>query len=811
METNFPTQAQASLRGPIVQTATGLKPPEEVITSLSAARTLFLQLRTDQLPRTAFAASLDGLLAGNPPFDQGLLDASGLAYIANFNNLDARSLYERTAIAYWNLLNQTVNLAVFYLESAKYPPQKLRQWEQILAKNFTKVVRKWRAFNTQTCTNMAQIAKLGVSCVLWPDERDWRPTTIEYSRFYVPNQAQVNMDKLTFLFLESIFTVQELYTSYAFTQEFPKESNWQLKPLEEYLVARANSWLKPERPIIDMADIQSRITNGELNWGQIFTDNVTLISLLYLEYDEKVSHYIFDPFAYSTLDFLLKSHGQYESMNEAIVIFTASPGEFQIHANRGVGHKIYAGSQAVMQLDCAIVDAARWASTPIISSPPGQTNSLDGIRFIQGVPTDIGGAVLQQNNIGANVQYLVSVSQYITGKMEKNIANGGDDPTTSDPDTGSKSPTQLRQQAFREFGVQKNNMAHFYESQDCVIANMVNRMVKSKKNYPGYKFAKWWKDQSIKEGVPPDIFDVRESDKTPWGTYSNLEACASRVAGDGSQLGLITMLQEMAPIVGELSSEGAREYATMWVIATFGPRYVDSFLPPSDEQDAKNNGASLAGTENAIMQLGYQPIFSQDNDQRAHIATHFPLAQQIVQQVQQQQMSPIDADKQFAVIIPHLGEHMQALSKMPTAQETFQQILPLWKQIQKYAQNNRQNAEKMIQAQIRQKQEAEQATNQVMGDAQRKDFVAQADVKRADAKVGSQIERAKEASDTRAKIMEQDVQNKADNKRLEIQLNPKPQTPAPPPSESIDTESLPELHSDLSSMLGSTPSNYDFE
>src|SRR4029079_11152790 len=105
------TSAGSPIRNPIISEGPGnLKAPENIITTVQAARNIYFTYRTNSLNRILLFAQIDGLLSGNPPYDPQELASAGLAYAANFNDLSARSLCERAALAYWNLINQADNL-----------------------------------------------------------------------------------------------------------------------------------------------------------------------------------------------------------------------------------------------------------------------------------------------------------------------------------------------------------------------------------------------------------------------------------------------------------------------------------------------------------------------------------------------------------------------------------------------------------------------------------------------------------------------------------------------------------------------------
>lgn len=805
------------LRGEIVEVKEGvLKAPHNIIQTISSAKALYYNARGEHLARINLYAGIEGLIAGNPPYDPAELARYKLSHISNFNNLDARALYERGALAYWNLLNESQYLCQF--EICKTPFLKtatgdnLIQWAEIMSHHWDSVVRSWPSFNVVFNTLAGQLVKFGVSPVLWPDERDWRWRTIELSRFFVEDQAQSDIDLLTYVCLESIFTAQFLYEIYEDFKDVPKtESPWNIDELANLLVYLANSFAKTENTgfqFYDMMDIQHRIQNGDLSWNAIFSDAIRVVSFLYKEYDGKISNYMFHP-RYDAGGFIYFADRQYTCMEEALVIFTASPGEFTIHSNRGLGHKIYAGSQAMMQLDCSIVDMARMSATPLIKTLATGNKDFEQIRFYPGVPTNIGQAEFVENSLGENIQQLIGASQYIKSKLQFNTANSGDDPSVPDANVGSISPTQARMQSYKEFSVLKNNIAHFYAQFDIVIKNMTIKLLKSKRGFPGYEYAAKWKERCLNDGVPPEIFEQKKSDSYDLPTHIKVKA--TRAAGDGSTLAKLLGLQEMAPIVPSLGPNEALEYKRELVSAALGPQYVDAFIQDSENAEAASGGASLAGVENAIMRLGESPVFSPDNENRAHVVIHLALANDTIRRIQQQQMTALQADKIFTVLVPHLNEHWQTIEKDPFAQSFVEQNQKAIFEVIQYANLNHHNAAKELQAEIEKRQKQQEQTQSVLSDQELKTLKTNSDIQIANRKVEAQNTRADQANHTRAEIQKDKAHSDADTKRLKVQLDAQSKSPIDQAHRDVQNEPLPQLRQDLSDINGSTPAPYDLE
>ena len=425
----------------------------------------------------------------------------------------------------------------------------------------------------------------------------------------------------------------------------------------------------------DMLELKRMYQNGNASSGVLLTDSVRLVTLLYKEYDGKVSQYRFHR-EFDSGEFLYAIDRQYESMEDAFVIFTLQPGEFTIHANKGIGHKVFSMVQAKNQLDCSLVDMAKWASTPMIKNPISGYQEIDSIRFTPGVPTNIGSSEFVNNTMASNMQNVLGVSQYLDGKLQFNLATSGDDPAIPDMDVGSKAPAEVRSIAFKEWGVLKNSIAHFYNHSDTLFATMFKRMWYAKKGYPNYEYVEEWQRLCIEEGVPEQIFQMNtsRSDAGLNGMPRHIQMHASRVAGDGSTLAKIMGLDGMRLIVGDLGPKALREYKRQYISTHMGDDYVEPFMQDGDTGDETSGGASLAAVENNSMEEGKGVVFSKDNEQKTHLTVHMSLASRVIEQITKQEMDVIEADSIFTVLVPHLQEHFKAVASSPFAGQFIAQM-----------------------------------------------------------------------------------------------------------------------------------------
>lgn len=800
--------------------------PDNILQTVSAAYQQYVSVRNDSIQRIAEYSAIEGMIAGAPPYDQEELEANGLAHIANFNNFKARAAYERSAQGLWNLINST-EVYVKVILTGNYPD--IQKYADIIARNFSDVSKEWEDFTPNFNLLGAQLTKFGLCPVIFPHEESPLWEVVDLSKFFVPSQSLSYLSKLSNVCVETVYTVQELYHLY---ESAGDSGPWNRDALAQFLILRANALTQNTvAPGWSIMELQRFIDNNDAVVNQYFTDTVRLVNMYQKEYSGKVSHYIFsadlfqsnvyggarqgeNPASKDTKDFLYFENEQYDSIEEAMLLFTSSPGEWTIHGNVGLGQKMFAMASGVNMLDCTVADMAKMSATPLIRTLATGGRDAAAIRFYPGVITDIGAAEFQPNTLGANIQQVVGAAQYLTQGLELNAINSGDNPAVPDATIGSLSEPQARAKTYKEFSVLKNFVAHFYNTFDKVVRLSFVRFLTVKEGEPGYELAKEFKRRCFEDGVPEVLLDTAK--KGLHGLPRQFRSVkASRVAGDGSTLARIMGLEALAPIMGTFNAQEIAAYKREWVAATCGVDYIPTFASSEGQGDEVSGGASLARTEDNLMKGGFEPLFSADNDQAAHADEHMGTLTQVVQAVAQQQMSPVDADKIMGLGIPHITEHIQFMSKTPQFyRETLNALNKPYKQLVQWAQLNRRNAESMIQAAIKKQQEDQAATQEVMTEEQRKDFVAQADVARADRKVTAQNERAAEANETRAEILNKktdaDIETKRKKTDAEIAIK-QSATPKGRTQLELAGRSPAELSSQLSGLLGSTPSTVDFE
>lgn len=803
----------------------GVEAPDNILKTASAAYNQYSAMRLEQIDRNIVYAGIDGMIGGNPPYDEAELAEAGLEHLTNYNNFKARSSYEKEAQGLWNLINSTDVFTKIVLSKAAGVPN-ATEWARVIAKNFSDCVKKWPDFNVNFNLLGNQLTRYGYSPVVFPNEKCPLWDVVRVSRFYIPSQSETKSSKLTTCAIDVPMTIQELYSIYKKASNSTSTKNrWNKDALGDFLMNHANALSQNEQnPILNPVDLQSFISNNDAAVNTYFTDIVKITHMYQVEFDtdKKVSHYIISPDIFSDvkkeenegIDFLFFGDRQYDSIEQAIIIFTATPGEWTIHGNLGMGQKMFAGAQAVNMLDCGLVDNAKMSLGMLVKSLAQGGRDFSPIRVYPGVATDIGASEFVPNTLGANLDKAAFVSQYISQGLEKNAANSGNDPSRPDASQGSIAPSTAVYRAFDEFGVLRNNVHHFYNTFDKVIRMMFIRFLSCPASCDGYKYAKEFLDRCEQDGVPEELLDYAKTglDGLPI-QYRDVKA--ARVAGDGSTVARIMGLDSIANLVPMFNEDERSEYKKERVAAALGTDYIETFASSDSIPDETSGGHSLAVVENGMMSMGQPAGFSPDNNQAAHAETHLALIIDTIQKVQQKQISAVDAARILDLIMPHEAEHIKFMGQSPNFYgQTLSAIDAPWKQAAQFAQLNKRNAEAMIAAAKEKAQQEAAATNETLTDIQRKDAVAQADIARKDADNEAKNVRADKANDTRADIMKDKAQTDIEIKREKAAVDKAVKQNATAKGRTqadLATKSVDELGADLSSLIGNTPSSVDFE
>ena len=740
--------------------------PIRTIPTSQAALAIYRNLRDRNLKRLGGYQKIQGMLDGNPPYNPAVMMKEGLSDMCNVNWKDGDALYRQAVLAYWSLFNQVEFIADFKVtleqpkemamakgsgftpEGEKAASIENARLGKILSEEWNNVIRSWPSFNKRMNFHQGELLKFGINAIIWPDERDWRFKPVSIKNFLVPDNTENDIEMIDLLCIENTYSARYLWDVFNSLSD-NDNGVWNKKVLGDLLVRLANvsdmSVYRSDR--IDPLWLQSELKQGNLYYDALYNDDIRLVSILVKEYDdESFSHIMIHP-SLNTEDFVYFNYKQYKNLREAFTYFTFSPGEEKLHANKGLGHSIYAAVEAITRLDCSLLDQAKRSGSLLLRSNPGRGADDRSVKFVPGGIIDIGECQIEQNTFGSNIQNIAQTSQYFKQKILENNNISGFDSSTADKDYQNVFATQM--QASREARIQRNVISHYYDNLDRFFREIVRKMLISKPSYPGYEYVKVWKENCLKRGVPEEVFDMG-GEMSPDGLPLHLQVSATRSAGSGSQTADIMEMQLVMNLLPQLGQRGRQAALEDYVAAARGWRYKDRYLPAEDRDNQPTGHDTIASIENNQLSDGKQVIVSPDNNHLIHATNHIRMMQEWLQMYQQDSEAMYEGttllqkvNEVFAVAGPHFVKHLMILQADPTVKSQYQQLYQQWMEVANYGDMIAHNAKKQREAQIAEQQEAQMLQQQYEQQQTPDQIKARGSVMVKDMKMRADIERDK--------------------------------------------------------------------
>ena len=763
--------------------------PMRVIPTAQAALAIYRNLRDRNLKRIGGYQKIQGMLDGNPPYNPAKMMKEGLSDMCNVNWKDGEALFRQAVLAYWSLFNQVEFIADFKVtleepkemqmgEGSGYTPEGRKaasvmnaELGKIISEEWNNVIRSWPSFNKRMNFHQGELLKFGLNAIIWPDERDWRFKPVSVKNFIVPDNTENDMEMIDLICIENTYTARYLWEVY---DSLNDEDNgvWNKKVLGDLLVRLANvsdvNAYRTDR--VDPLWLQSELKQGNLYFDALYNDDIRLVSIFVKEYDDGAfSHIMIHP-SLITDDFVYFNYKQYKNLREAFTYFTFSPGESMLHSNKGLGHSIYAAVEAITRLDCSLLDQAIRSGSLLLRSNPGRGADDRSVKFVPGGIIDLGECEVAQNTLGSNVQNIAETSRYFKQKILENNNISGFDSSTQDRDY--QSAYTMQYQASREARVQRNVIAHYYDGLDRFFREIVRKMLLSKPSYPGYEYVKTWKENCIARGVPEEVFEIGDS-VTPDGLPRHLQVSATRSAGSGSQTADIMEMQLVMNLLPQLGQRGRQAALEDYIAAARGWRYKDRYMPMEDRDNQPTGHDTIASIENNQLSEGKQVIVSPDNNHLIHATNHMRMMQDWLQMYFQDSEAMYEGttllqkvNNVFAVAGPHFVKHLMILSQDPTMKAQYQQLNAQWAEVANYGDMIKHNADRQMQAQMQEQQEAAMLQQQFEQQNTPEQIKARGAVAVKDMKMQADIERDKQRDSMKfaldmAKLRDQDAVNRA--------------------------------------------------
>jgi hypothetical protein len=625
--------------------------PKTRVKDASSARSMLYTLLEDDQVASYRRSQIQGIIDGNPPYNEQQLKEMGQGDRINVNWGHAGAKIETAVIPYFDILTSVPH---YMTVKTKYGKDmgKREEWSRIITEEVHTALTKTNpSFITQHQVAVKQLTIHGQGCLYWADGTDFKAKAIEPWALVVPKGAGVDQDAWEFCYILDEMYCEELYR-YIEDPDAAERGGWNVDQCQEAIMDAKVDEQDQRRP---WEWYQRELKNNALYYSYAKSKVVKVAHMFVREYDGRISHYIFDRL--NSTEFLCEVPSRYKKFSNAFTVFLNGVGNGYYHGVRGLGQALYPWAEAMNRLNNQTVEGAILSGATMFQ--PNSAKDAEGLKTIQIGPYRIlpPGLNLVQVNTTPNLQAAMSVAQMFqgqeadqTGSYMPSIAGGGRKKSNKEVEIEIGEKSRLT-----------NTRAEIYlQSLDLHYKEVYRRLANPNilEEDHGGPEAIAFQEACANRGVPVAALLDIDSVK------------ATRSIGQGSSAARMQAMELISRYLPQLPESNRKRVINANIAAIAGENGVATFgIPEQTKPDG--NDMSIASLENNAFQSGGQVIVDPDQNHFVHLTVHLQFAGQIVQGVQGQQVDPRQASQIMSSEIPHLLVHLQNMEGDPTRKEQF--------------------------------------------------------------------------------------------------------------------------------------------
>jgi len=629
----------------------GGKPPKTRVEDAGSARAMLFTLQEDDQIASHRRSQIQGIIDGNPPFNEQQLRELGQADRINVNWGHAEAKVEAAVIPYFDILTSVGSYATCKTKYGK-DMGKREEYSRIITEEFHRLLASSNPnFLAQHQVCHKSLVIHGQSCMYFPDQTDWRAKSIEPWAMVVPRGAKVDWNNWEFCYVLDELYSEELY-SYIENKEAAERGGWDVEEVRKAIMQARTDEQDQRRP---WEWYQTELKNNGLYYSYAKSKVIKIAHFYVREYDGRISHYIFDRI--NSTEFLCKKIGRYKDFSNAFTIFLNGIGNGYYAGVRGLGQKVYKYAEAMNRMNNSLMENAIVGGTTMFRA--SSAADAEKMKSIQIGPWRIlpSGLELVQQNVSTNLGASMQVAQFFNAQESDDIGSF----MPSVVNGGSRKGAREVELEMGEKSRLTNTRAEIYlQALDVHYAEVYRRASNPnliEEDHGGkeaLRFQKACMDRGVPAGALLDMDTIK----------------ATRSIGQGSASARLQAMNLIGQYLPQLPESNRKRVINANIAAIAGQTGVETFGIP-EETRPDGNDLSIASLENNALQSGGQVLIDPDQNHATHLAVHIQFGGGIVQAVQDQQVDPRQANQSMQALLPHLLGHLQFLETDPTRQDQF--------------------------------------------------------------------------------------------------------------------------------------------
>ena len=636
------------------------------VKDVASARSIFNRFVQDNTQRSAVMTQTRGQLEGNRPFDPKLLEESGTAWQTNVNFGDAQANRDRALTPYWSRINDVPHKIAVTIDSTS-PHSSV--WEVAFAEAFDEFIADWNAGGSYLIQLMAMMKHMvddGPGIVQWDDRDSPRFSAVNTQRIYFPKNARMDPDSWDVVALVKDTSPSELYLKIKdkASRKTSKDSGWNLAAVEAAIVY--GMYGNSQRDARDMTRWQDDLVQNDITVASIF-EPLQLVWMFVRQFDGKISARVFTRQG-GVEEFLFETDDYAEKFQQFLGCIWYDTGvDSLIHSIKGFAIKNFHFNVLLNRMKSRMVDGATLSfgvnlqrtseSTPdesppienygpITVFPPGleQMNTLPQLK--QGMDVI---EALDQNRAENSSQYRQQEQKQI---QESDTATQANILATMQGQTTEAAASVVLAQMGQ------------------IFAECVRRLRKAGSTDPD---AKKFVQRLTDRGVDPKQIDKLDLRVT-----------------SGANSGLadpVVRLQKFQQLLQMMNAPGVngRYILEQYLASMLGANgAAKAMLPEGANSNIEQR--RQAQIENSLFGQGMMLQVDPNDAHFEHIQEHLtPLAPIVTQYKQSGQLPDGSHIAALVIGLEHTGQHVAMLKQDDTMKAQYQQVWPVFSQIQSVA------------------------------------------------------------------------------------------------------------------------------
>lgn len=496
--------------------------------------------------RSETDAEVTGLISGNPPYSQRLLEKHAQSWRTNFASRIGEAAFNLALSQFNDVILESNPLAE--VKTSHGSDQEKDDWSGIITEEFHRLNQRDDKLVYNLFLSQHDMVLYRCGPLVFEHPFDHRFKAVPQRYVLVPDETLSDVSEWPLGVIRSFYRADQLY-SFIRDEPTARKAGWRVAEVRKALMNKVPMSAWPRNRRYDWEWYEQRLRNNDLYWGTTM-ESIPVSHVYYREFarngevEGKISKCsVMED--YEKGKFLFRKTHCYSKWQEFVHPFYYDRGDGTHHSVKGYGIKGYGAWAAYDRLNCHVIDSAFIAgSMHFQAATPNDLQNLAVTTMGPYMWHPPGGTYLQTQSLGAVLEGPMAVKQDLVSTVTQNLAQYRQQVANIKRDrvTGR----EIDYHADEEAMIGKSQMTRYFEQLDGLWAERFRRAANPDLRlfYPGAGEAMEFQQRCRMRGVPQEALEKIES----------VRAC--RTVGNGSVNARRQALDRMYSRLPTYSEEG---------------------------------------------------------------------------------------------------------------------------------------------------------------------------------------------------------------------------------------------------------------